>query len=265
MEPSHRKTHGPVRGITGRLGTIGALALATGLVAPLGRVGPGLAHGSLAVWQIGDQDFHDRQSPVPIWQIRLLGAGEPPPFDGTIYGDDRVPGEMGAFEYVHRFDLWGQDVRDAALKIGLIDHDSQRGDRRGTVALFFDGVAQPTGAFRGISGRSTNGSAHVVSVPVPVDLLSDGELLVRFEAIHPARHFDGNSLQVDFSRLKIELSSDGPPGPVPAPGPQPPPRPAPVPLPAGGIVGGIMLLGGAGLALARGWTRSRDSIASPLL
>ena len=202
---------------------------------------PATAGGSVVISQVGDQDFYDRQSPVPVWQIRILGEGEPPPFDGSIFGDDRTPGRMGSFEYVHRFEPDGAMATGVKLTVGLIDHDSPLGDRRGTVALFLDDVPQPTDAFRGISSRSTTGSAHVVTVPVPPDLLADGELVVRFETTRPARQFQGNSLQIDFSKLRIDGEPDR--GPVPAPNP--------IPLPNGGAAGAVVLLCWAGWALLR--------------
>jgi hypothetical protein len=199
------------------------------------------AHAGFVVSQMGDQDFQDGQNPVPVWQTRLMGEGEPAPFDGSVFGDDRTPGRLGSFEYVHHFDLADQSAVGAKLTIGLIDHDSPQGDRRGTVALFLDQLPQPTDAFNGISSRSTRGSAHVVTVPVPPELLDDGELVVRFETTRPARKFSGNSIQIDFSRLRVH---DGPDD-------GPPPVPVPIPLPNGGLAGGLVLLAYAVWSLLR--------------
>jgi hypothetical protein len=190
---------------------------------------------------MGDQDFQDGQNPVPVWETRLVGQGEPAPFDGSVFGDDRKPGRLGAFEYVHHFDLAGEAAVGGKLTVGLIDHDSPQGDRRGTVALSLDGLPQPTDVFNGISSRSTSGSAHVVTVPVPPELLEDGELVVRFETTRPARKFAGNSIQIDFSRLRVhDAPEDGPP-----------PVPTPIPLPNGGAAGGLVLLACGAWALLR--------------
>ena len=218
-----------------------AIACALLGAAAAGVAVPATAGGSVVISQVGDQDFYDRQSPVPVWQIRILGEGEPPPFDGSIFGDDRKPGRMGSVAYAHRFEADGATPDEAWLTVGLIDHDSPEGDRRGTVALFLDGVLQPADAFRGISNRSTTGSAHVVTVPVPPDLLADGELLVRFETTRPAQQFKGNSLQIDFSKLKINGEPDQ--GPMPAPNP--------IPLPNGGTAGAVVILCWAGWSLLR--------------
>jgi hypothetical protein len=202
---------------------------------------PRTARAGFVVSQIGDQDFEDGQNPVPVWETRLVGQGEPPPFDGSVFGDDRKPRRFGAFEYAHHFDLVGESAVGAKLTVGLIDHDSPQGDRRGTVALFLDGLPQPTEMFNGISSRSANGSANVVTVPVPPETLDDGELVVRFETTRPARRFSGNSIQIDFSRLRIQDAlEDGPP-----------PVPRPIPLPNGGLAGGLMLLGCGAWALLR--------------
>src|SRR5918992_6139443 len=109
--------------------TLLAAAAGVGIVAGA----PAAARGGFVVSQVGDQDFEDRQSPVPVWQTRLLGAGEPAPFDGSVFGDDRTPGALGSIEYVHRFDLNGNAAVGAELTVGLIDHDSPQGDRRNTV------------------------------------------------------------------------------------------------------------------------------------
>ena len=240
----HRKKRGRLS--RGLVCTLLGAAAGVGMAA----VTPATARGGFVVSQAGDQDFQDGEGPVPVWRTRLLGKGEPAPFDGSVYGDDRTPGALGAFEYAHTFDLTGT-AAGAKLTVGLIDHDSPQGDRRNTVALYFDGQPQPTDAFRGISSRSEAGSAHVVTVPVPPELLNDGELRVRFETVRPAREFKGNSLQIDFSRLQINESADAPP-----------PVPTPIPLPPGGLAGGLVLLmSAAGAALRR---RAR-SISRPLL
>ena len=223
-----------------------ACALLVGALGGAALFAPRTAHAGFVVSQMGDQDFQDGQNPVPVWQTRLMGEGEPAPFDGSVFGDDRTPGKLGSFEYVHHFDLAGQSAVGGKVTIGLIDHDSPQGDRRRTVALFLDQLPQPTDAFDGISSRSTRGSAHVVTVPVPPELLDDGELVVRFETIRPARKFSGNSIQIDFSRLRVH---DGPDD-------GPPPAPTPIPLPNGGLAGGLVLLGYATWALIRRAGRS---------
>ena len=69
------------------------LATAAGVGGVTGA--PATVRGGFVVSQVGDQDFQDRQSPVPVWQTRLLGEDEPAPFDGSVYGDDRTPGALG--------------------------------------------------------------------------------------------------------------------------------------------------------------------------
>ena len=91
MSCNRTTTQRKVRGLACTL-----LAAAAGV----GVVGgaPGTARGGFVVSQVGDQDFKDRQSPVPVWQTRLLGENEPPPFDGSVFGDDRTPGALGSFQ-----------------------------------------------------------------------------------------------------------------------------------------------------------------------
>lgn len=163
----------------------------------------GEVHGGV-VNQLGEQDFLDGQTPITSSAVVDAGVGEPFPFDGTIFGDDRIAGDFGSFEYIHDFALGGLSPTSATLTIGLIDHDSFFGTPPlDTIDLFFDGIQQPDDMFLGISFASS--SASVVQVPVPIALLLDGVLTVRVAATlsGEADSLPGNSLAVDFSVLNI--------------------------------------------------------------
>src|SRR5688572_3023185 len=94
-------------------------------------------------FQLGEQDFADGKTPVYSREIREAGAGEAYPFDGTIFGNDVKP-HQGAFEFEHMFDLGTAAPTSGKLTIGLIDIDSPPDQPLETVAVYFDGVAQPT-------------------------------------------------------------------------------------------------------------------------
>ncbi|NOX57797.1 MAG: hypothetical protein GXP29_02940 [Planctomycetes bacterium] len=162
---------------------------------------PQVALGSM-IDLLGEQDFADGMNPIFASEIAAEGAGEPFPFDGTVFGNDLVDDSLGSFSYTHTFDLGGEIATFAELTIGLIDHDSFNVNFPfSTIDLFFDGVQQPDGVFTGISARPS--SVSVVSVPVPMSFLMDGELTVEIIATTPGTGSDGNSIAPDFSALEI--------------------------------------------------------------
>ena len=185
---------------------LGAVLCVLLLFAPLAQ--------ATIVSQLGDQDFADGQSPIYSSDITTLGAGEPYPFDGTSFGDDRFAGQLGDFSYTHTFDLGCGTPTSANLTLGLLDHDSYAyggSPARDTIDIFFDGIQQPDSQFLGISINPS--SASVVTMSVPISLLLDGSLTVRVVATDTAPNFPGNSLAADFSLLEIEATCD----PIPEP------------------------------------------------
>ncbi len=172
----------------------------------------------LSVFQLGEQDFIPSGGLIWDSDIKAAGLGEPSPFDGTNFGDDRTR-SLGSIKWTHAFTLpaleHGDVIRSASLTIGVIDIDSPPG-YPATVRLKLNGHRQPVDAFTGISMPGLPSSAQVVTVPVPVELLSEGELMVYLQAIRHAPGFPGNAIELDFSRLAIETS----PGILPNPGGQ---------------------------------------------
>ncbi|GJM26539.1 MAG: hypothetical protein DHS20C16_29540 [Phycisphaerae bacterium] len=163
---------------------------------------PQIAAGS-TVSLLGFQDFSDGQTPIFASEMGLAGAGEPFPFDGTLFGNDNIDDSLGSFSYTHTFDLSGEAPTSAELTIGLIDHDSFDANfPADTIDFFFDGVQQPDAIFKGISLRPS--SVSVVSVPVPLNFILDGELVVHFAATKPGISNDGNGIAPDFSELEIQ-------------------------------------------------------------
>lgn len=162
----------------------------------------GWAQAGLAVFELGDQDFADRQGPVLVHDLTQLGMNEPFPFNGTIFGSD-FGGRLGAFAYSHTFSLGGQQPLSASLTLGLLDHDSFPGDRFGTIALSLNGMAQPVDAFLGASNPAFPSSASVVTINVPIELLKAGRLDVSVAATRAAAGMSGNAIEADFSRLSI--------------------------------------------------------------
>lgn len=162
---------------------------------------PQTAAGS-TVSLLGFQDFNDGKTPIFASEISVAGADEPFPFDGTLFGNDSLDDSLGSFSYTHTFDLSGETPTDAKLTIGLVDHDSFAATFPvDTINFFFDGVQQPDAIFKGISSRPS--SVSVVSVPVPLDFILDGELIVHFAATKPGTSYDGNGIAPDFSELEI--------------------------------------------------------------
>jgi hypothetical protein len=237
-------------------GLIGAgLSSAVVVFAPAGA-----ALAGQVTFQLGEQDFSDGQTPVWTSDIRSAGAGEPYPFDGTIFGDDERP-VLGQFQYVHEFDLAGATATSARLTIGLLDLDSPPEDDQGTIALYFNGVRQSAQSFVGISDRAEPSSAEVVSVPVPLDLLADGHLTVTIQATEAGPGQMGNSVEADFSRLVIQTTDvpvvqPGDPGSGNGSGdpgaPGDPPTAIPLP-PAFGMASVLV----AGIACVRGVLQPR--------
>ena len=231
-------------------------AFAFSLFAPLAQAGT-------VQFSLGEQDFADGKTPVYSREIKSAGAGEVFPFDGTIFGHD-LKSSLGAFEYVHTFSLHEARPMAATLRVGLIDIDSSPDAPLETISLMFDGVAQPTTVFRGVS-KAGPSSVEVIDISVPIELLVDGSLHVSFAAKQAGYRNIGNAIEPDFSNLIVETAHGAvvPPvlDPDPIPGlpdidPNPtPPVPA-VPLPPALIPAGFLL---AGLAAApkrlRRWLR----------
>ncbi len=162
---------------------------------------PQIAAGS-SMSLLGNQDFNDGKSPVFASEMAAAGADEPFPFDGSLFGNDFVDDSLGSFVYTHTFDLGGETPNEAELTIGLIDHDSFAATFPvDTIDFYFDGVKQPDAIFKGISARPS--SVSVVTVPVPVNFILDGELVVYFAATKPGSSYDGNGIAPDFSLLEF--------------------------------------------------------------
>lgn len=221
-----------------------------------------LAYAGTVQVNLGEQDFADGKTPVYSREIRAAGAGEVFPFDGTIFGNDLKQSGLGAFDYVHTFDLNEQRAVAATLRVGLIDIDSTPTAPLDTISLSFDGVEQPTHMLVGISKSEYASSSEVVDIPVPAEFLADGKLHVSFEAKRAGYRAIGNAIEPDFSSLIIEtahgavvppiLDPDFIPGPAPDPAP---PVPA-VPLPPALIPAGLVLAGfAASKKRLRQWLR----------
>jgi hypothetical protein len=218
--------------------------------------GAELAPAGSVQFQLGEQDFADGKTPVYSDEIRAAGAGEMFPFDGTIFGNDVKSAGLGSFGFTHAVDLGGTPLVAARLTVGVIDIDSTPEQPLDTVAVFFDGVAQPAELLRGVSAIGAKSSAEVVELPVPLEYLVDGMLDVKFVATRPGYGNLGNAIEPDFSRLVVQTlltDDDGGgddhagPGPIPPPppiiDPGPGPRPQPVPLPPALIPASALLLG----------------------
>src|SRR5688572_22698054 len=82
------------------------------------------ARGGTVQVQLGEQDFADGTTPIYSSEIRAAGNGEAYPFDGTLFGHDVKSSGLGAFDYLHTFDLGGGRPVAATLTVGLIDIDS---------------------------------------------------------------------------------------------------------------------------------------------
>src|SRR5580765_98281 len=80
-------------------------ALGVAAVAVAGLCRPEAARAGLASFQfpLGQQDFAGDNTSVFDGQIHTAGAGEPYPFDGSVFGDDRS-GKLGSLEFTQPFD-----------------------------------------------------------------------------------------------------------------------------------------------------------------
>jgi hypothetical protein len=195
--------------------------------------------------QLGEQDFADGTTPIYSSEIRAAGNGEAYPFDGTLFGHDVKSSGLGAFDYLHTFDLGGGRPVAATLTVGLIDIDSPADHPFDTIALAFDGVSQPDKPLAGISAVDSPSSVEVVDISVPIELLGDGMLHVNFAARRAGYGNLGNAIEADFSRLVIETAAAVVPGPddlTPDPIIDPGP-PSAVPLPPALMPAGILLAG----------------------
>src|SRR5687768_12768467 len=74
------------------------------------------ARGGVARFDMGDQDFANGASPILAPDNGAGGAGEPFPFDGTIFGDD-FGNELGSFTYAHQIGVAAHRATSAALTI----------------------------------------------------------------------------------------------------------------------------------------------------
>src|SRR4051812_38451444 len=93
----------------------------------LAACGPPAARAGSTTLQLGQQDFANGTTRVYEWQVRAAGKGEPFPFDGTVFGDDRT-GAFGSLSYTHTFSppavlAHGAVIRSATLTIGIVDVD----------------------------------------------------------------------------------------------------------------------------------------------
>jgi hypothetical protein len=216
-----------------------------------------IVRGGAVQFQLGEQDFADGKTPIYSYEIRSAGAGEAFPFDGTIFGHDVKATGLGAFDYIHAFDLGGHQPLSAKLVVGLIDIDSPADHPLETVGLRLNGIDQSTAKIAGISATDAASSVEVVELPVSIDLLTGGRLDVGFYAKRAGYGNLGNAIEADFSRLVIDVAPSvvpGPPDPGPIIDPPPPivdPGPRPVPLPPAVLSAGVLLVSLAARAAAR--------------
>jgi hypothetical protein len=167
------------------------------------------ANGGVTVYQLGDQDFSSGAGPITVDQIKAASVGEPSPFDGTIYGDDRN-NRFGKIRFSYSF-APAPGAADATLTLGLIGLDSPPGSPS-TVKLFLNGVEQSNAAFAGTSSPHFRSSESVVSVPVSSVLLGSGTLDVTVKAFRRSPGFSGNAIEADFSTLSIGVPDITPGG-----------------------------------------------------
>lgn len=211
---------------------MGCVSIAAAGVVTAALLARPVAAGTLQ-YPLGQQDFMDGAHPVFTTDIKAAGAGEPAPFDGSQFGDDRTRA-LGEFSYTHGFFFSGPAPVSATLTVGILDVDSFPGDKRPTMRYFLDGVEQPGDAFTHISNPDSNSSAEVVTVSVPLHMLSDGLLDVTFEAKRSRKQRSfrgaGNAIAPDFSVLSLTFDDvtgpndegtngpdDGNNGPIPKP------------------------------------------------
>jgi hypothetical protein len=167
------------------------------------------AKAGMTVYRLGDQDFASGAGPILVDQAKAAGAGEPKPFDGTVYGDDRN-GLFGKIRFSYSFAPIAS-AADSMLTLGLIGLDSPPG-KSATVKLYLNGVEQPNAALAGVSSPSFPASASVVTIPVPSSLLTNGKLDVEIKAFRHSPGFSGNAIEADFSTLSIGTPDVNPGG-----------------------------------------------------
>lgn len=169
-------------------------------------VSAGSSHAGITTYRLGEQDFANGQGPILVSQSRAAGGNEAFPFDGTVFGDDRTP-RFGRIRFSYTF-LPPAIASTGLLTLGLLGLDSPPGSEP-TVRLFFDGVEQSNSAFGGVSSAVYRSSASVVTVPVPADLLADGQLDIVIRASRPSPGYPGNAIAADFSTLQLAGVSSG--------------------------------------------------------
>ena len=176
-------------------------------------VGLASSQAGVAVYQLGEQDFAAGSGPIPVTATHAAGANEAYPFNGTVFGDDRIP-RFGRIEFTYQFAA-PTSPGDGLLTLGLIGLDAVPGSPA-TVRLSLNGVEQPTEPFVGVSSPLYRSSESVVTVPVAANLLSGGKLNVTIQAVRASTGFAGNAIEADFSTLAIPVV--GSTGPKPPPG-----------------------------------------------
>lgn len=156
---------------------------------------------SAAVLQmLGDQDFADGQTTITAADISGNAAGDPAPFN-IIFGSD-PGGGLGNISFTHNFAA-PVGATSASIEIGLVDHDSFSAGED-TIDILFDGVAQDTSIWEGISSSPV--SAHIRSMVVDLALLADGILNVQIVATSAGGTNTGNGIVVDFSKLSADVN-----------------------------------------------------------
>jgi hypothetical protein len=180
--------------------------LVAAVAATLAYSATGTTRAGVVTYRLGQQDFAHGQGPLLVSQSRAAGSDEAFPFDGTVFGDDRTR-RFGRIRFTYSF---APVTTPAAgtLTLGLLGLDSPPGSEP-TVRLYLDGVEQPNAAFAGVSSAVYRSSASVVTVPVPAELLADGQLNVSLRAYRASPGYPGNAIAADFSTLQLSTSISG--------------------------------------------------------
>ncbi|MBY4892410.1 VPLPA-CTERM sorting domain-containing protein [Rhodobacteraceae bacterium N5(2021)] len=176
---------------------------------------------------LGTAEFTDGQTSI-LSEFTNNANGDADPFN-RFFGTDlnSQPTSFGDISFTHSFAAG--DYTNAFLELSIFDHDSFD-PGQDTIDIFFDGIAQDTSIWEGISTRQA--SIHIRSMAVDAALLTDGFLEVRIFANvsgFGTSTLPGNGIGVDYSSLSAD------------------PATAPIPLPAGGW----LLLAGLGVMAAR--------------
>lgn len=172
---------------------------------------------------LGDQDFNDGDTPIYVTEFEGAADGDPDPFNVFSASDigveerrglgwELVP-TFGSISYTHTFSLNG-DESHAVVEIGLFDHDSFE-EGMDVIDIFFDGVAQDTSMWEGISVAQS--SYHIRRMEVDLALLADGELRIDIMAtgtgggdpVDGVVWHVGNGIGVDFSKLLVDAPLPG--------------------------------------------------------